>query len=33
MNTRDRNYTPGAIRRRLEQVDANIERHDRISTS
>jgi hypothetical protein len=27
VNTRDRNYTPGAIRRRLEQVDASIERY------
>ena len=27
VNTRDKNYTPGAIRRRMEQVDASIERY------
>jgi hypothetical protein len=27
VNTRDKNFTPGAIRRRMEQVDASIERY------
>jgi transposase len=27
VNTRDKNYTPGAIRRRMEQVDASIARY------
>lgn len=27
VNTRDRNYTPGAVRRRIEQVDASIQRY------
>ncbi len=27
MNTRDLNYTPGAIQRRIEQVEAGIERY------
>ena len=27
VNTRDRNFTPGAIRRRMEQVEASIERY------
>jgi transposase len=27
VNTRDKNFTPGAIRRRIEQVDASIERY------
>jgi transposase len=27
MNTRDKNYTPGAIRRRMEQLDASIARY------
>ena len=27
VNTRDKNYTPGAIRLRMEQVDANIARY------
>lgn len=27
VNTRDKNFTPGAIRRRMEQVDAGIERY------
>ena len=27
MNTRDKNFTPGAIRRRMEQVEASIERY------
>jgi transposase len=27
MNTRDKNYTPGAIRRRMEQLDASIDRY------
>jgi len=27
VNTRDKNYTPGAIRRRLEQIDASIQRY------
>lgn len=26
VNTRDRNYAPGAVRRRIEQVDASIQR-------
>ena len=26
-NTRDKNFTPGAIRRRMEQIDASIERY------
>ena len=27
VNTRDKNYTPGVIRRRMEQVDASIARY------
>jgi transposase len=27
VNTRDRNYTPGAVRRRIEQIEASIERY------
>lgn len=27
VNTRDRNYTPGAVRRRIEQVEASIQRY------
>jgi hypothetical protein len=27
VNTRDRNFTPGAIRRRVEQIEAGIERY------
>ncbi len=27
VNTRDRNFTPGAIRRRMEQIEASIERY------
>ena len=27
VNTRDKNYTPGAIQRRIEQVEAGIERY------
>ena len=27
VNTRDRNFTPGAVRRRIEQVEASIERY------
>ncbi|AZN96101.1 hypothetical protein EJ066_01640 [Mesorhizobium sp. M9A.F.Ca.ET.002.03.1.2] len=27
MNTRDKNFTPGAIRRRVEQIEASIERY------
>ena len=27
VNTRDKNFTPGAIRRRMEQIDASIERY------
>jgi transposase len=27
VNTRDKNYTPGAIRRRMEQLDASIDRY------
>lgn len=34
VNTRDRNFTPGAIRRRMEQVDAGIERYlDKLETA
>ena len=33
-NTRDKNFTPGAIRRRMEQVDASIERYlDQLETA
>ncbi|SDO66541.1 Transposase domain, partial [Aureimonas jatrophae] len=27
VNTRDRNYTPGAIQRRIEQIEGGIERY------
>lgn len=27
VNTRDRNYTPGAVRRRIEQIEASIDRY------
>jgi hypothetical protein len=30
VNTRDKNYTPGAIRLRIEQVDASIARYLRM---
>ena len=32
VNTRDKNYTPGAIRLRMEQVDASIARYRGCST-
>jgi transposase len=34
VNTRDKNFTPGAVRRRMEQVDASIQRYlDQLETA